>query len=74
MRLHVEQARLPSIQRVAFRAFTLACARLKLSFVRIGNMAIHALGVCDRRLKVSMSMAIGASHGAMLSQQRIICF
>jgi len=69
--LHSKQARLPLIHGVAFRAFPFVRARLKLALVRIGIVAIHALGVCHRCFEITILVfvAVGASDGAMLSEQ-----
>jgi hypothetical protein len=66
---HAKQARLPPIRGVAERAFPFARAILTLPFVRIGIVAIHALGVPNRGLEIGVFVAVGANNGAMLSEQ-----
>ena len=72
VRLHTERTRLPSIHGVTFCAFAFPRMRLKLPFVRIGIVAVHTLGMRHRCLEITIFIfvAIVASDGAMLSEQR----
>src|SRR5882672_5454905 len=59
---------------MTFRAFALAGSRLKLSFVRVGSMAVHALGKLHRRLEIVLGVAIAATHLRVHSLEGILCF
>lgn len=72
--LHAKLRRLPAFDRVAFRTFPLACTRLELPFVRIGSMAIRALGKGQRLLKIASGVAVAAGNFQMHSQERVFCF
>ena len=70
MLLDAEQARLPTIDSVALRAFSFASASLKLAPVRVGMVAVHALRMRNRSVVFSLHMTAGAGNGPMLSEQR----
>ncbi len=59
---------------MAFRAFTLLLAFFKLPFVRIGFVAIAAIGEGERLFEVAIQVARDASNLGMLSDQRIFRF
>ena len=73
MRRHAEGRRLEPFDGVTSGAFSLIGPRRKLPMVRV-RVAIRASGVRDRSLEIAAGVAIGAGHGAMLSEQREICF
>lgn len=71
---HSKLRRLPAFDGVALRTFPLARPRLELPFVRIGSMAIRALGKGQRLLEIASGVAVAASNFQMHSQKRIFCF
>lgn len=68
--LHGEQRRLPALHVVARSAFATIGMLGKLSIVRIGLVAIHALGKRQRFLEIAVDVALCAIYGCMFSQQR----
>lgn len=74
MLFHREGRWLPPLNIVA--RLTLATVRplLELPFVRIGFVAIHALGEGQRLLEIAIRVALGAVHADMLPLQRELCF
>lgn len=72
--LNAKLRRLPACDRVALRTLSLARPRLELPFVRIGGMAIRALGKGQRLLEIASGVAVAASNFQMHSQKRIFCF
>ena len=71
VRGHRKRRRLESLDGVARLAFSLVRPRSELPVMRV-LMAVRAQSVCDGRLEIPMSMAIGASNAAVLAQQREI--
>jgi len=71
---HSKLRRLPALNGVALRALSLAGPRLELSFVRIGGMAIHALGESQRLLEITRGVAVAATNFQMHSHEGIFCF
>jgi len=59
---------------VALRTLSLARPRLELSFVRIGNVAIGALGKGQGLLEIASRVAVAATDFQMHSQERVFCF
>lgn len=74
MFLDAKERRLPTFYRVAFRAFAFLGPRLELTFVRIRLMAVRAIRKGQRLLEISACMALHATYGCMLSQQRVFGF
>jgi hypothetical protein len=72
--LHTEFRRLPTVYRMAFRAFAFAGSRLELALVRIRGMAIRALGECHRALEISTGMTTGAIHFEVHAKKWIFRF
>lgn len=62
MFFHTEKAGLPRVHRVAFGALALSRAGLKLTFVRIGIVAIRAFLEGERFPEISSRMAIRATN------------
>lgn len=69
-----EGRRLPALQVMARGAFSPVGTFRKLAAVRIGLVAIHALGEGQRLLKVASGMALGAIDRRMSAEQRKLGF
>lgn len=74
MFLHAEKRRLPAVDVVAFRAFAILRARIKLPFVRIGSMAVFAVRKGQLFLKVAIPVASDAGNLGVFSKQGILGF
>ena len=68
--LYRECRRLPALHRMAGSAFPGVRTLGKLAVVRIGFVAVHALGKCEWFLEVSAGMALGTIHDGVLAFQR----
>ena len=71
MLFNAECGGLPAIDVVTLCAFTLLRARVELAFMRIGFMAIVAIGERDFLLEIIFKVTGVAGHGGMLAEQRI---
>src|SRR5882672_22190 len=72
--LDAKQGRLPSIHIVALGALALVGPRHKLTLVRVGGMAIDALGKGNLLLKIACFVTIVAAHLHMHPEQGIFRF
>lgn len=72
MFLHAECGGFPVIFRVARCAFAAVRARAELPAMRV-LVTIHALAVRHRGLEITARVAIAASHGLVLSEERKFC-
>lgn len=68
---HGKGRRLPSLDGVAVCAFSAAGTLGKLTTVRIGLVAVHALIKGQGLLEISTAVALQAVHGLVLTHQRI---
>jgi len=71
---HAKLRRFPALDGVALRTFSLARPRRELAFVRVGSMAICALGKSQRLLEIASRVAIAAADFQMHSEKRIFRF
>lgn len=71
---HPKLRRLPALDGVAFRALTLACARLELPFVGIRRVAINTLAKGQRLLEIASSVAVAAADFDVRSQEGVFRF
>ena len=71
---HRKSRRFPPLHSVAGRTFSAIGALRKLTFVRIGLMAVHALGKSQGLLEISIGMALRASDAGVLPFQGKFCF
>ena len=67
MLLHAEERGLPAVHCMAFRAFAFFLALGKLTAVRIGFVAVHALRKSERLFEIAADMASRTSDGGVLS-------
>ncbi len=70
--LRGESRRLESLHCVARGTLALVRTSGKLALVRIGFMAVHALGKDERLLEIPADVAFGATDFAVLAQQRVL--
>lgn len=71
MLFDAESGGFPPIDVVALRTFTLLWARVKLAFMRIGGMAIVAIGKGNFLLKVVLNMACGAGYRCVFAEEGV---
>src|ERR1700692_1917602 len=70
MLFHGERRWLPSVHVVAGSALALVNPFGKLTIMRIGLVAIHALRKNQRLLEIAVRVALGAIHTGMFSFER----
>lgn len=74
MFLEAERRRFEAVQIVTGRALPCVITFGELTAVRIGRVAVGALGECQRFLEVALSMTEHAIHGLVLADQWIFGF
>ena len=74
MLFHAKLRWLPALNGVALRTLSLARPRLELPLMRVGGVAIHALGKGHLLLKITRGVAVATSNFHMRAQERIFCF
>jgi len=72
--LHAKMRWLPALDGVALRALALARARLELALVRIGRVAIYALGKGQRLFEIASGVAVAAADFQVSPEERVLCF
>ena len=74
MLLHAKLRGLPALDGVALRTLPFAHSFRELAFVRVGGMAIRALGKSQRLLEIASRVAIAAADFQVHPEKRIFRF